>query len=180
MTFLHPFFLLTDDMPWTIDRCPSSTVHRPKNKNKKTLIHNGTRVLILTRFHPIYPEQCRRISLRLITEPSVSLTCFQLKAFCFTLAGGFRWCFWSKLSTISLDSLSENCTSYLSRSKRFLYPVDGIGLEPTTSAMSTQCSNQLSYPSEGLPLYRVSRKLTIPCGIIPTLWPAKKRPKIYQ
>ena len=26
--------------------------------------------------------------------------------------------------------------------------VGGIGLEPTTSAMSTQCSNQLSYPPE--------------------------------
>ena len=33
-----------------------------------------------------------------------------------------------------------------------LLSVGGIGLEPTTSAMSKQCSNQLSYPpgSEGI------------------------------
>ena len=30
--------------------------------------------------------------------------------------------------------------------------VGEIGLEPTTSAMSKQCSNQLSYPPEGLSL----------------------------
>jgi hypothetical protein len=28
------------------------------------------------------------------------------------------------------------------------FSVGGIGLEPTTFAMSTQCSNQLSYPPE--------------------------------
>ena len=38
----------------------------------------------------------------------------------------------------------------------------GIGLEPTTSAMSKQCSNQLSYPPEGLTLYRMYQELTMP------------------
>ena len=36
-----------------------------------------------------------------------------------------------------------------------------IGLEPTTSAMSKQCSNQLSYPPEGLTLYRGQAILAI-------------------
>ena len=38
------------------------------------------------------------------------------------------------------------------------------GLEPATFAMSTRCSNQLSYPPEGFVLYRWAIKLTIPMG----------------
>jgi hypothetical protein len=37
--------------------------------------------------------------------------------------------------------------------------VGGIGLEPTAFAMSTRCSNQLSYPPARLPLYH-SRKIS--------------------
>ena len=33
------------------------------------------------------------------------------------------------------------------------FRVGGIGLEPTTFAMSTRCSNQLSYPPARLKLY---------------------------
>lgn len=47
----------------------------------------------------------------------------------------------------------RDLTMYSSRSMRYIFgPVGEIGLEPTTSAMSKQCSNQLSYPPEGLTL----------------------------
>jgi hypothetical protein len=39
--------------------------------------------------------------------------------------------------------------------------VGGIGLEPTTSRMSTVCSNQLSYPPEVRALYLILAKMTM-------------------
>ena len=82
------------------------------------------------------------------------------------LASGFLWLsleetlnHWLLLPVRELDHIlvSVNafrwyvCTClpvYLST-----YSVGGIGLEPTTFAMSTRCSNQLSYPPESDPHY---------------------------
>ena len=58
---------------------------------------------------------------------------------------------------ITYSSWSTRFTDYRSLTDL----VGGIGLEPTTSAMSTQCSNQLSYPPEGLTLYRDGQDLAI-------------------
>ncbi len=52
-------------------------------------------------------------------------------------------------------------SGYSSRSSRF--GVGGIGLEPTTFAMSKQCSNQLSYPPGCRILYTTHRIKAIPC-----------------
>ena len=62
------------------------------------------------------------------------------------LAGGFgRWKLGQALSHWPVLPVSL-WAAYSSRSWQSWYGVGGIGLEPTTFAMSTQCSNQLSYP----------------------------------
>ncbi len=69
---------------------------------------------------------------------------------------------------ITYSSWSTRFTDYWSLTDL----VDGIGLEPTTSSMSTMCSNQLSYPSEGLALYRGCAYFAI--------WSFLRNPRDYQ
>jgi hypothetical protein len=101
-----------------------------------------------TRFMPC------SISLEPITGLSVPHTCtgrrLSAPAFCFTLAGGFQRCFWSRLSTISLDSLSETGAAYSSRSKRLILsiyymPLGGI-VKPVSKLerkdLSSHCRRQ--------------------------------------
>ncbi len=127
--------------------------------NKKTLARiRGESACAITRFHPICPVIFR-------TSPGAD-------------NGASRWAYLQVRSTLRLcvlhpargwfsalpageDSQSTVCSPcrparrVLVPVKAFLYswsltgdPVGGIGLEPTTSAMSKQCSNQLSYPPD--------------------------------
>ena len=115
----------------------------------------------------LYSELLTRFtSLQPLTEQPVSFTCTggrpSAPTFNSTLTSGFLRT--SLEETLNLGSLLpvRDVTTYSSRSMRFYLftsywslitdQVGEIGLEPTTSAMSKQCSNQLSYPPERLTL----------------------------
>ena len=67
----------------------------------------------------------------------------RFSAFRIRLADGFRWL--SLPGTLSHDSLfCQRAYRLLVLVNAFDYSMGGIGLEPTTFAMSTQRSNQLS------------------------------------
>ena len=109
-------------------------------KNKKFSPSAGARIWF-TRFHP----DCRqeRHLFGPVTRPTVRLT---LRRF----QGHAREWFWAVEAGTGSQSLA---CSPCQLPGRLLVPVNaliicvgGIGLEPTTFAMSTQCSNQLSYP----------------------------------
>lgn len=96
----------------------------------------------------------------LLTGPAVPLTCGF--AFSFTLAGGFQRLL--PQQALSLWPAIPVGFRGLTRPGHGVYvliSVGGIGLEPTTFAMSTQCSNQLSYPPDSRAvLYTPALKMT--------------------
>ena len=121
---------------------------------KKLSPNHGARVL-LTRFHPIYSMS--GVSLEPVTGQTVPPTCKQLPVrFQIYARGGFSVgrC-WRRLSIFDLRSLSvpgpptrpgQRLIDYTPVTTGWL--VGETGLEPATFAMSTRCSNQLSYPPE--------------------------------
>ena len=56
----------------------------------------------------------------------------------------------------------------------------GIGLEPTTSAMSKQCSNQLSYPPEQANIITNAGGIGNPCGIIAPVTKPKRPDELSE
>ena len=134
---------MTSGPPWSNsmiirhDRPP----YPHKGVNKKTRAHCWGESLI-TRFHPDYRR--RRYLFEPVTRPTVRLTLRRFQGH------ARRW-----FSAVDAGSGSQSLAVSPCQLPGcvlvpviavFGYCVGGIGLEPTTFAMSTQCSNQLSYP----------------------------------